>query len=116
MGNSAKQAWKAARIVVLLWMACSALPGQTLPGQTGAPANADQNDIAGQVRELRTMIDELREEDRASRAEIQQLRQELQSTRAMLERFEAGNQAPPAALGPNRTHTWGTVPDRRTWL
>ena len=28
----------------------------------------------------------------------------------------AGMYAPPAALGPNSTHTWGTTPDRRTWL
>ena len=28
----------------------------------------------------------------------------------------AGMYAPPAAEGPNRTHTWGTTPDSRTWL
>ncbi len=28
----------------------------------------------------------------------------------------AGMYAPPAALGPNSTHTWGTTPDMRTWL
>jgi len=109
MGNSAKQTWKAATIVALLWMACSASPGQALPGQTSAPATAEQNDIAGQVRELRTMVEELREEDRASHVEIQQLRQELQSTRAMLERFAAGNQSQPATAAAS-AQSGATVP------
>jgi len=98
MGSLARQAWKAARVVAWLWMASS-----TLPGQTSAPANAEPNDIAGEVRELRTMVEELREEGRASRAEIQQLRQELQSTRALLERFAAANQGPATANASQQT-------------
>jgi len=104
MGNSAKQAWKAARIVAWLWMASSALPGQT-----SAPATAEQNDISGQVRELRTMVEDLREEGRESRAEIEQLRLELQSTRAALERFAPGNQTQPATVAAS-PQTSATVP------
>ncbi|MGO9084802.1 MAG: hypothetical protein ACLQBK_06210 [Candidatus Sulfotelmatobacter sp.] len=103
MGTSAKQAWKAAGIVALLWMANSA------SAQTSSPATAEQNDISGQVRELRTMVEELRDEGRASRAEIQQLRQELQSTRAVLERFEAVNQTQPPTVAAS-PQTSATLP------
>ena len=101
MRNATKLSWKAAGVLAWLWMVSNALPAQT-----GAPAGAQQNDIAGEVRELRTMVEELRDEGRASRAEIQQLRQELQATRAMLERVGAGNEPSAAASGvPQQTAT-----------
>ena len=42
--------------------------------------------VADEVRELRAIVEDMREENRISRAEMKQLRGELQSTRALLER------------------------------
>jgi len=51
-----------------------------------APADAAVHELQDQVRQLRALVDEMRQENAASRVEMQQLRQDLQATRALLEK------------------------------
>jgi hypothetical protein len=53
------------------------------------------SDLQDQVRQLRSLVEEMRTENAESRAEMKQLRQDLQTTRALLER-PAADQANPA--------------------
>ena len=71
-----------------LWL-CAQENGSDVPARPSV-ASAD---ISGDVRALREMVEELRNETRDSRAEVQQLRQELQNTRAMLEQLTASRTA-----------------------
>jgi len=67
--------------------------GQALPGRAPAAETRSQGgnpaDVASEMRELRAMIEELREENRTSRAEMKQLREELQRTQSVLEKLTA---------------------------
>ena len=54
-----------------------------------------RDDAAGDMQQLRAMIEELRQENQVSRAEMKQLREELQSTRSLLENL-TGVRAPVA--------------------
>jgi hypothetical protein len=60
------------------------------------------HDLQDQVRQLRTLVDEMRAENAQSRAEMHQLRQDLQSTRALLERpaASAGGENSETAANP----------------
>ncbi len=62
----------------------------------GVPANAVR-DLQDQVLELRTLVEQMREENAQSRAEMHQLRQDLQATRALLER-PAGTEGTESAV------------------
>ncbi len=90
-------------------LACLTLPGalavaQSVSGQ--APVQTtDGANLAGQVQELRAMVEELRQENEASRAEMKQLREQLQKTQAVLEKLSspsppAQNQAASASSAP----------------
>ena len=60
---------------------------QDTPATTpSAPADAAVHELQDQVRQLRALVDEMRQENVQSRAEMQQLRQDLQATRALLEK------------------------------
>lgn len=48
---------------------------------------SDGATLAGEIRELRSMVEELRQENESSRAEMQQLRQQLERTQAVLEKL-----------------------------
>src|SRR5208283_2504209 len=75
------------RFVVVV---CVAMPGEMLLAQAagndnaGAPASeaqaADHEGMASEMKQLRAMIEELRQENQTSRAEMRQLREELQKT------------------------------------
>ena len=72
--------------LALLVMFSVVLPAQN---STSAPAGVDSaavQDLQDQVRQLRTMLEEMRAENAESRAEMRQLRQDLQTTRAVLEK------------------------------
>lgn len=55
--------------------------------QAPAPAPADGTTLAGEVRQLRSMVQELIQENQASRAEMKQLREQLQKTQAALQKL-----------------------------
>jgi hypothetical protein len=90
--------------------------GMTQSVSAPAPAQAEGATLAGEVQELRSMVEELRQENEASRAEMQQLRQQLERTQAVLDKLTstapAQNQAassnpaqnPIAASNPPQTN------------
>jgi len=53
----------------------------------------DQAGVATEIQQLRAMIDELRQENQASRAEMQQLREDLHRTEGLLEKLTAAGGA-----------------------
>ena len=61
---------------------------QETPAASPAPSQSANAALAlpDQVRQLRSLVDQMRAENAESRAEMHQLRQDLQSTRALLER------------------------------
>ena len=69
--------------------------------QAGTPTPASQlqdaslRDLESQVRELSTVIEQMRSENEASRAEMRELRQELQETRKLLALLAAVNSVSP---------------------
>jgi len=83
---------------------------QDTPATTpSAPADAAVHDLQDQVRQLRALVDEMRQENVQSRAEMQQLRQDLQATRALLERPSPTSDV--VAQGPSATEPGrATVP------
>src|SRR5215831_13243662 len=52
---------------------------------TSASGDAAIHELQDQVRQLQSMLEEMRTENAQSRAEMHQLRQDLQATRALLE-------------------------------
>jgi hypothetical protein len=72
-------------------LACILISGGIAAGQAAAPSNeapaSERTSTAGDLQQLRGMIEELRQENQASRAEMKQLREELQSTRSLLEKL-----------------------------
>jgi len=59
-----------------------------------AQAETDRGaSLAGEVRELRAMIEELRQENETSRAEMKQLREQLEKTQAVLEKLQPSSSA-----------------------
>lgn len=63
------------------------LPAQdSSSGSTSGDSARALQDLQDQVRQLRTLVEEMRAENVESRAEMHQLRQDLQATRALLEK------------------------------
>ena len=77
---------------------------QGTPASALASAHNDEagtvRDLQDQVRQLRILVDEMRQENAQSRAEMHQLRQDLQATRALLERPAAPTGSELAAAAP----------------
>ena len=90
------------------WLPCVVLNGGIVLGQTsasdatGSAKTQAQGEIpagtAGEMQELRAMIEDLRQENQTSRAEMKQLREELERTQSMLEKLTAASA--PAAVAP----------------
>lgn len=66
----------------------------------GQPATAEG--MAGEMQQLRAMIEELRQENQTSRTEMRQLREELQKTQSLLEKLTSARaaEAPAPAAAP----------------
>jgi len=77
------------------------------PPQPKAQAS-EREDATNDMRQLRLMIEELRQESQASRAEMKQLREELQSTRSELAKLTATGAL--AVAAPAEATTPGTAP------
>jgi outer membrane murein-binding lipoprotein Lpp len=70
-------------IVLLLWAGSAAQEAKPAPiSRDGGSVNASLNALQSEVRELKDMVQQLKQETSASRAEITRLRQELESDRA----------------------------------
>jgi len=85
---------------------------QTSPPSANEEQAVSLRELQDQVRQLRTLLEEMKAENAQSRTEMERLRQDLESTRALLEKpapisgasVAAGSTAPPsAAAAPNST-------------
>jgi hypothetical protein len=91
---------RAALAVAAFVFCCAFGRAQDSPATTGAttdPSASAVHDLQDQVRQLRTLVEEMRTENAATRAEMHQLRQDLQATRARLEQPAAPTGAEPGA-------------------
>ena len=69
-------------------------------GTTATNAQADDGvGVAGEIQQLRAMIEELRQENQTSRAEMRQLRDELQRTQSLLEKLTSASPSVSASPG-----------------
>lgn len=84
---------RATSLAVAVLVSFSALGWtQQAPSPASDPSSdtsAAVRDLQDQVRQLRALVEEMREENVSSRAEMQQLRQDLRDTRSMLQRSDA---------------------------
>ncbi len=82
----------------LFLLTCLAFHGSTGLGQSASPPPAPQATdgatLAGEVQELRAIVEELRQENQSSRAEMKQLREQLEKTQAALEKLTPTTPAP----------------------
>jgi len=80
----------AALTVAAAFVFCSTFGrAQDSPATTGAttdPSATAMHDLQEQVRQLRTLVEQMRAENADTRVEMHQLRQDLQATRALLDR------------------------------
>jgi Skp family chaperone for outer membrane proteins len=96
---------RGAALSAAILVSCSlSISAQEAPS-TAAPVSGDAaiHDLQDQVRQLRSLVEQMRAENAESRAEMHQLRQDLQATRALLEKpgaNEAVAQATPEAATP----------------
>jgi len=79
-------------VVALIFGSTSGL-AQTAPSpdRASAPDAGELRDLHEQVRQLRSLVEEMRADNAQSRTEMQELRQELKDTRSMLERVAAAS-------------------------
>lgn len=68
-----------------------------------ASAGADGTTLAGEVQQLRSIVQELVQENQASRAEMKQLREQLEKTEAALEKLTSSPAAPAQAASSKQT-------------
>jgi hypothetical protein len=104
----------AALVLFSLYGRAQDAPATVAPGASGA-ASAVQ-DLQDQVRQLRTLVEQMHAENVQSRAEMHQLREDLQATRALLERPAApanseavAESAAPASTSPAVSATAGSA-------
>jgi hypothetical protein len=90
-------------------LACLVLHGSASTAQSvraQAPAPADGATLAGEVQQLRSIVQELVQENEASRAEMKQLREQLEKTQAALEKLTAApGQNQTASSNPAQSQT-----------
>ena len=67
--------------------------GTDATGNSRAAQSAEQEGVAGEMQQLRAMIEQLRQENQTSRAEMRQLREELQKTQSLLEQLTTARAA-----------------------
>jgi hypothetical protein len=85
-------------------LTCLVLHGSAGMAQSAspqAPAQAGGATLAGEVQELRSMVEELRQENEASRAEMKQLREQLEKTQAVLDKLTSSASAQNQAASSN---------------
>lgn len=76
---------------------------QDAPASTPADASSSIRDLQDQVRQLRTLLEQMQAETAQSRTEMHELRDELQATRALLEKPTAPGQ--PGVLAQSGTES-----------
>jgi len=75
-------------VAILVALSTHARTQDASPASVASPGDpaAAVHELQDEVRQLRTMVDDMRAENAQSRAEMEKLRQDLQATRALLER------------------------------
>jgi len=76
-----------AHFFLLACLALHASAGMAQSQRTQAPAQAGGATLAGEVQQLRSVVQELVQENEASREEMKQLREQLEKTQAALEKL-----------------------------
>ncbi len=101
-----------AQFFLLTFLVLHGSAGMAQSVSAQSPAQPDAATLAGEVQELRSIVQELVQENKASRAEMKELREQLEKTQAVLAKLTSTAPAENQAASSNQTQTNAQVDAR----